>query len=115
MSAFLGIDRVVVELLAVVDAAHARAAQEVVLAEDLEPQVVDRLHLGEEPVAADVEAPAVAHGGAADAADDVVGLEHGRGHAPLGEHVRGGEPGGAGTDDHDVVSGFGLRFGVAHQ
>ena len=34
-------------------------------------------HLGEEAVAADVEAPAVALDGAADPADDVVGLEHG--------------------------------------
>ena len=38
--------------------------------------VLDLLHLGEEAVAADVEAPAVALDGAADAADHVVGLEH---------------------------------------
>ena len=42
-SAFIGDDRVVVELAAVVDAAQARPAQEVVGAEDLEPQVLDRL------------------------------------------------------------------------
>src|SRR4029450_208090 len=53
-------DRVVVELAAVVDAAETRTAQEVVGAEDLEPKILDRLHLGEEAVAADVEAPAVA-------------------------------------------------------
>ena len=119
LSAFMADDRVVVELPAVVDAAQARAAEEVVLTEDLEPQVVDRLHLREEPVATDVEAPAVAHRGAADAADDVVGLEHRGGDAPLGEHVGGGEPGGAGTDDHDLVSGFASGLGrgldVAHQ
>ena len=102
-SAFIGDDRVVVELAAVVDAAQARAAEEVVRAEDLEPEVVDRLHLGEEAVAADVEAPAVALRGAADAADDGVGLEDGRRHPALGEHVRRGEPGGPGADDDDLV------------
>ena len=45
-------------------------------------------HLGEEAVAADVEAPAVALDGAADAADDVVGLEHRGRLALLGEHGR---------------------------
>ena len=101
------LDRVVVQLAAVVDAAHARSAQELVGAEDLEPEVVDRLHLGEEAVATDVEAPTVAFRGAADATDDRVALEHGRDHAPLGEHVGRGEPGGAGADDDDVVVGRG--------
>ena len=94
-------DRVVVELAAVVDAAQARPAQEVVGAEDLEPQVLDRLHLREEAVAADVEAPAVALGGAADPADDGVGLEHRRRDAPLRQHVRGSEPGRTGADHDD--------------
>ena len=81
-SAFIGFERVVVELAAVVDAAHPGPLEELVGAEDLEPEVVDRLDLGEEPVAADVEAPAVALDGAADPADDVVGLEHRRRRRP---------------------------------
>ena len=51
---------------------------EVLVGEDLVPERLDLLHLGEEAVAADVEAPAVALDGPADAADDVVGLEDGR-------------------------------------
>ncbi len=101
------LDRVVVELAAVVDVAHPRAAQEVVGPEDLEPQVVDRLHLGEEPVATDVEAPAVAHRGTADPADDLLGLEHLRSDAPLRQHVGRGEAGRSGSDDDDVVIGAG--------
>ncbi len=75
------------------------------------PEVLDRLHLGEEAVAADVEAPAVALRGAADAADHVVGLEDGRGDAVLVELEGGGEAGRAGADDHDLVAVAGCRRG----
>ena len=51
--------RVVEELLVPVDARHARALEEL-LAHDLVPEVVDLLDLGEEAVAAEVEAVAVA-------------------------------------------------------
>ena len=85
-SAFEALERVVVELAVVVDAAHPGPQHEVVVGQDLVPQRLDLGHLGEEAVPADVEAPAVALDGAADAADDVVGLEHGRSvHAVLGQ------------------------------
>jgi len=59
------------------------------------PEGFDLLDLGEEAVAADVEAPAVALDGAADAADDVVGLKDGGGDAVAGgEDVGGGQTGG---------------------
>ena len=76
--------------------------QEVLVGEDLVPEVLDRLDLGEEAVAADVEAPAVALDGAGDAADHVVGLEDRGGDAVLVELEGGGEPGRAGADDHDL-------------
>ena len=88
------LERVVVELALVEDAAHAGAEHEVALGQDLVPQLLDLGHLGEEAVAAEVEAPAVAHDGAADAADHVVGLEHHRVLAPLGQQVGGGEAAG---------------------
>ncbi len=78
-STFIGDERVVVELALVEDAALPRPAEEVLLAEDLPPEVVDRADLGEEAVAADVEAPAVALDGATDPADHVVGFEDGDG------------------------------------
>ena len=68
-----------------------RAEQEVFVGEDLVPHGLDLGHLGEEAVAADVEAPAVPLDGAADAADDRVGLEDGCGAPPLGELPRCGE------------------------
>ena len=43
----------------------------------------------------------------ADATDDGVGLEHGRRHAALAEHVRGGETGRPGADDDNGVTGTG--------
>ena len=70
-----GLERVVEELAVVVDAAHAGPEQEVVVRQDLVPERLDLRHLGEEAVAADVEAPAVALDGAADATDHRVGLE----------------------------------------
>ena len=66
------------------------------------PQLLDLGHLGEEAVPADVEAPAVAHDGPADPADDVVALDDDRRDATLGEPEGCGEPGGAGADDHDI-------------
>src|SRR5206468_4391847 len=61
------LEGVVVVLAVVVDAAHAGPEHEVLVLEDLVPQSLDLLHLREEAVAADVEAPAVALDGAADA------------------------------------------------
>ena len=98
-----GLERVVEVLAVVVDAALAGPHQEVLVGEDLVPEVLDRLHLGEEAVAADVEAPPVALDGAADAADHVVGLEDGGGDAELVELEGGGEAGGTGADDDDVA------------
>jgi hypothetical protein len=82
--------------------AQARALEELVVLQDLVPEVLDRLHLGEEPVAADVEAPPVPLDGAADAPHHVVALEHRRHDARLRELVRGREAGGPGADDDDV-------------
>ena len=62
-------------------------------------------HLGEEAVAADVEAPAVALDGAADPADDPVGLEHGGGDVVPGKLASGGEPRRACADDDDLQLG----------
>jgi hypothetical protein len=54
-----GLERVVEQLAAVVDAAHPRAEQELLVGQDLVPERLDLGHLGEEAVPADVEAPAV--------------------------------------------------------
>ena len=54
-----------------------RGTRDELVAEDLVPEVLDRLDLGEEAVAADVEAESLVLRGAGDAADDVVGFEHG--------------------------------------
>ena len=104
------LDRIVDELALVVDVAHPRAAQELVGAEDLEPEIVDRLHLGEEAMTADVEAPAVALDGAADPADDRVGFEDRARVTRFRELVRGGEAGRTRSDDdHAVDVGRSLR------
>ena len=79
---------------------QARAQQEL-LVEHLVPEVVDLLGLGEEAVAAEVEAVAVADLGLGDAADLVLGLEDDHGVAALGEQVAGGEPGGAAAEHGD--------------
>ena len=63
-----GLERIGEELAVVVDARQARALDEVV-GQDLRPEVVDLLRLGEEAVAADVELEVLVAGGAADAAD----------------------------------------------
>ena len=115
--------RIVQELVVPVDPRHARALQEL-LAHDLVPEVVDLLHLGEEAVAAEVEAVAVAHGGLGDAADLVLGLEHHHGQALLREQVARREPGGAAPEDHrglvahvgprEVCRRLWLRFVLSH-
>ncbi|MEJ7714610.1 MAG: hypothetical protein WKF40_02430 [Thermoleophilaceae bacterium] len=94
--------RVVEELLVPVDARHPRALEEL-LAHDLVPEVVDLLDLGEEAVAAQVEAVlaagAVADLGLGDAADLVLGLEDDHRQALLGQQVAGGQAGRAGAQD----------------
>ncbi len=61
-------------------------------------------HLGEETVPAEVEAPAVPEHGAADTADDVVGLEHDRLRSPFGQEVGGRESSGARARDDDAFA-----------
>ena len=86
-----GLEGVVVVLPLVEDAAHAGAEEEVALGQYLVPECLHFGHLGEEAVAAEVEAVAVAHDGPADAAHDGVGLEDHGVLAPLGELVGRGE------------------------
>ena len=62
------------------------------------PHVVDFLGLGEEAVAAEVEAVAVVLLGLGDAAELVVSLHDQDRLAALGEVVRSGETGGAAAD-----------------
>ncbi len=109
------LERVVVELAPVEDPRHPGALEELLLAEDLEPEVVDLADLGEEPVTADVEAPAVTLDGPADPAHGVVGLEDRGGHAPLHQLVRRGQPGRPRADDHDARCGRFGRVGLRHQ
>ncbi len=106
-------ERVRVVLAAVVDPRQPGARQEV-LAEDRLPEALDRRHLREEAVAAEVEAEAVELDGLRDAADERVRLEHRRLLAALAEHVRGGEAGGPGPEDGDPGRVFGgvVPFGV---
>ena len=96
------LQRIVEELAVVVDAREARHRDELV-AEDLVPELFDGRDLGEEAVAADVEAIALVLRGARDAADDVVGFEHGDAHSRLGEQIGRRQAGRAGADDHDVI------------
>ena len=76
-------------------------AQQELLVEHLVPEVVDLLGLGEEAVAAEVEAVAVADLGLGDAADLVLGLEDDHRDAALGQQVAGGEPGRAAAEHGD--------------
>ena len=115
-SAFERLQRVVVVLALVVDAAHARPQHEVLVRQDLVPEGLDLFDLREEAVAADVEAPAVALDGAADAADDGVGLEDRRRDAVAGDQLVGrGQPGRPGADDDDVGFRRGGIGGFAHE
>ncbi len=92
------LDRVVVELPAVVDAAHAGTEQEVLGRKHLVPELLDGLHLGEEPVTPDIEAPALTLHGTADPAHYRVRLDHRDRVTPLHQLVGGGEAGWAGSD-----------------
>jgi hypothetical protein len=65
------------------------------------PEVVDLLGLGEEAVAAEVEAVPVADLGLGDATDLVLGLEDDDRLALLGEAVAGGQPRGPSAQHGD--------------
>jgi hypothetical protein len=93
-----GLQRIGVELLAIIDPRQARAVDEVV-GQDLVPEVDDLLALREEPVAADVELEALVVHGPADAADiGRVHLQHGHATPGLGQGVGGRQAGRAGAD-----------------
>ncbi len=66
------------------------------------PQHLDGRDLGEEPVPADVESPAVALDGTADPADHVVGFEHRDGRAASGQLIGACQASRPGTNDHRV-------------
>ena len=65
------------------------------------PQGLHLVDLGEEAMAAEVETPAVAYDGAADPADDVVGLQHQRLLPPFGQQVGRRQAAGTRADDDD--------------
>ena len=71
------------------------------------PQPLDLRDLGEEPVAAEIEAVAVELDGLRDPADVAVGLEHGRAVVVETEGVRAGQAGGAAAE-HGVAHRFAL-------
>ena len=100
----LPVQRVVEELAAPVDARHARTLEELLL-HHLVPEVVDLFDLGEEAVAAQIEAVAVTNLGLGDAADLVLRLEHDDGTPLLREEVSGREAGGAAAEDSDRLLG----------
>ena len=106
------LERILEELVVPVDPALARTLEELLL-HDLVPEVVDLLDLGEEAVAAEVEAVAVAHLGAGDPADLVGGLEHDHGLALLGQKISRCQAGRttAQHDDRMVGSDVGARGG----
>ena len=105
------LQRVLEELVVPVDPALARALEELLL-HDLVPEVVDLLDLGEEAVAAEIEAVSVADLGAGDAADLVRGLEHDHGLALLGELIAGGETGWTSAEHDDGVLRGDLHGGL---
>ena len=84
------LERVVEELAVPVDPRHPRALEELLL-HHLVPEVVDLLGLGEEAMAAEVEAVAVADLGLGEAADLVLGLEDDHRPPLAGEQVAGGQ------------------------
>ena len=98
------LQRVVEELAVPVDPRHARALEEL-LVHHLVPEVVDLLGLGEEAMAAEVEAVAVAHLGLGEAADLVLGLEHDHRPPLPGEQVARGQPRRAAAEDGDRPAG----------
>ena len=99
-----GLQRVVEELAVVVDARQARHRDELV-AEDLVPERLHRLDLGEEPVAADVEAKALVLHGARDAAHHIVGLEDGGPYAVPSTAGMRRQAGRTRADNDDVLPG----------
>ena len=100
-STFMARERVVQVLALVVDAAHPGAEHEVPLGQDLVPQRFDLVHLGEEAVATEVEAPPVPHHRAADTADHVIRLEHDRVLPPFRQEIGRGQASGARAGDDD--------------
>ncbi len=106
-----GLERVIVVLAVIVNAAHARAQHEVFVGQDLVPERLDFLHFREEAVATDIETPAVALDRPADAADDVIGLKDGGSDAVTGgENVGGSEASGTRADDDDWLLGHEARI-----
>jgi hypothetical protein len=105
------LERVVEELLLVVDAREARPLEELV-GQDLLPHLVDLHRLGEEAVAAHVEVEVLVLLGAGDAADGVRLLEDLRRVAQLDQVVRGGQAGGPSAHDHELA--LGCVLGTAH-
>ena len=97
-----GAQRIGVELALVIDAAHARALDEVV-GQDLVPQVDDLLALREEAMPTDIEAVALIFDGAADAANiGLVLFDDRDGLARLGQQISRRQSGRAGTDNGHV-------------
>src|ERR1039457_527598 len=94
------LERVVVELALVEDPAHAGPDQEITLRQELVPQLLHLVDLGEETVAPEIEAPAIAQDGTADTTDHLVGLEDHRVLPPFRQLVGGSEPSRAGARDH---------------
>ncbi len=96
-----GLERVVEQLAAVIDARLARTVAHVV-AQELGPKPLDLARFGEEAVAADVEMEALIGRGLGDAADiDGIPLQHRHRHALLAEQVGGREAGRPGADADD--------------
>ncbi len=98
------LDRIVVEFPLVEDPAHPGAKQEVLGGQHFVPELLDRSHLGEEPVATDVEPPAVPLHGPADAPDHGVLLDHHHRVATLGQLSGRGEARRPSTDDDNRVT-----------
>ena len=96
------LERVVEEFAVVVDPRQPRPAEEVG-AEHLPPQLLHRSDLGEEAVAADVEAEPLVFDGAGDAAHLPVLFEDDGGAAAAREDVRGSQPGRTAAND-DMLS-----------
>ncbi len=104
-----GPQRIVEEAAAIEDPREPRPGQEL-LAEHLLPELLDRLELGVEAVAAEVEAVALELDSLRDPADDPVGLEHGRLLAPAGQHPGRCQPGRSGAQDRGPEAGPISRF-----
>jgi hypothetical protein len=94
------LERIREVLTAVVDARKAGPRQEVV-PEHVLPEPGDGLQLREEAVTPEVEAVALELHCLGDAADDAVGLEHGRLDPATAQYVRCGQTGRPGTEHGD--------------